>query len=500
MFKYTVSYNLRRIIVVVLVFIALLLVWYALTHGRLVAPSASQTTPVYFSKFSDKLRNTPTVSDNVSNIITSGTYSVSVSATDGNRIVTSANVGRVLSETRVDQKPQSNFITTLGRNSLSNIAMNKQGVVSYEDGTFRKIDASNITNENFNEFPAPSFPDFVDMQQLNSHTVVGFEYTGRGVQPVRYDTVTGQTTFYPLIPELRPEEAIVGDDTNTFVIFDKKHFTLHNHDVTSQNVTTISLTSIDDIAENDGRPVFSLANNSLAVVTGPDFVSSNDAAEELEGGDYTVRVFDVSSKKTTRELKFGDMPVLSTTLSPGGKSIAISTVMQTGIFNIETGDIQFIIPHAIEQFQWVDDNRYIFMSREEGIFSGSLTNEEAKTLFSYDDIRPTTIGFITEDELYFTGYSQAIPNAEYPDAYKVSLTKPATDATINGIRNFPHQGEGFYVDYLGGTVTVQLTRYISGGAPEVDETARKRAILYVRSALKNYPGEKIRYTYVDLVF
>ncbi len=498
MFRQANSVNLRRIVLVALVAMAALFVWYLLTHGRLITPSAGESTPVSYSRLQDSLNRAPGITASESTITPTGVYSVSTGDTDGNRYIRNITVGRLLQPTAAQGTVKPNRLSTLGRNALSQITQSARGLSTYEGSVFRLIEPSNITNENFKEFELAALPEFVDHIQLDHQTLVGFEETNGGVQPIRYNTVSQSVTIYPIISEVSQNNVTLLEAGERFALFNQSDSMLSIYGPASE-VVDVSIGAADNITRNNGVPVISLSSNRLAVITGPDFVSSNDTADDLEGGDWTVSVIDISSKKILNKLTF-KAPVTKVSLSPSGSRLAVTTDSQTGFFDANSSEHLFAIPHAIDDLRWANDERFIFSTALEGIFSGSLAKKTAATLVSYQDVRPTALGFIQDGQLFFTGYSESIANAEYPDSYAVSLTDKATKADLNAVRAFPHQGRGFYTDFLSGTATVQLTRYISDGSVSIDESARKAAIDYITRKVADYPREKIRFTYVDLTF
>lgn len=481
---------------------ASLLVWYLLTHGRLNIPSASKESVATYVRLEDGVAKTPEGTEQSGNIVPTGTYSVSIKDKDGNRIITNADVARLLMETTVDVKPTPRHITTIARNSLSDLIYTSRGLSSYEGASFRQLDPSNITNDSLKDFELPTYPDFIEKQQVNRSILVGFENASNGVQPLRYDAISGKVDFYPLLSDVDPKKVYLNQTGNTFALFDKGSGNIVAYDISSSHTTSISLDNIDKVSENEGRPVFSVTSKRLAILIGPDFVASNDNDMELIEGDHTVKIFDTSSKKIVKSLPLSSASVRDISLSSNGTYIAITTSTQTGIYNVKKGKLIFSVPHSVEDFRWLNDDKFIFTSTSEGIFSGSMKDQSAQTLVSYKDVRPTSISFLEGEELYFTGFNGTIPNADYPDAYKVSLSAAANKADFTSLRDFPHSGRGFYTDQLNGVVIVQLTRYTDeeGNSLGLDAEAKARAVSYVRSKLPDYPVGEIKYVYVNLAF
>lgn len=500
MFRNSPIFNLRRLVIMFIILIVALLGWYLLTHGRLTISSASKNSIAVFTRLEDGVSRNPKSTDQAQNIVQSGTYSVSVKDRDGNRLIKNVKVGRVLMETSLNNKPTPYRISTIARNSLSDLVYTSRGLSSHEGGSFRQLDPTNITNDDLKDFNQAAYPNFIDTYQTGRSEIVGFIRTEDGIQPLRYNTINEQSVFYPLLSGVDPDDIHLEGNSAVFSLFNTRSGVVTIYGTARDDVTTVSLNNPDEISENNGQPVFSATSGVLATSIGPDFAATNDNKQELSNGDHTVRIFNIETKKAVRSFSFPSATILQISISPDNTYIAIRTNNQVGVYSLKTGSLLFSVPHSIEDFRWVDDEHYIFNSTEEGIFFGSVKDRMAQTLVSYDDVRPTSISYIQDGWLYFTGFNGTIPNADYPDAYRVDLSESATKNNLAGLRDFPHSGSGFYIDQLNGIVVVQLTRYTSGGEVSFDTDAKRRAESYVRSKLPDYSTADIRYVYVDLDF
>ncbi len=494
------SINLRKIVTIFLSILAVFGIWYIVTHGRLVLPGITNETVAMYSQLSQGANKPTATTASESNFIASGLYSVSVSDKDGNRSISTIDVPRFLFSASAKPATKPTKVSTIARNSLPNIIETQAGLSSYEGTAFRLLDPSNITNDNLKDFELSSLPNFVESKQIDKQTLVGYEVSEAGIQPVRHSVPNDTDIYYPLISDAKPEDIGIQVTGQTFSIFNKKDSVVYIYDQASTNTITLSVKNAGKVSRNEGIPVFSATNKFIAVSIGPDYVASNDTADDLEGGGHDIAIFDITTKKKIHTIKVSSAPVLSAALSPNGKYIAVSTDTQTAIYDIASGKYTFSIPHSVEQFQWYSDDKFVFITRTEGVFSGSAATRSAQSVIPYSQVRPTSMSYVENNELYFTGYSEAISNAEFPDAYKAQLAESADNNSIAGVRHFPEQGRGYYVDYLNGTVTVQLTRYDSGEGGVVDESVKSDAIAYITKHLPGYDTNNIRYVYVDLVF
>jgi hypothetical protein len=496
MFRNQPLISLRRVVTAFIILTVGLFVWYVGTHGRLTSDYVSQGSPLSYTNLSSGLRTDVGLSSSRSTVLPSGTYSVSVSGNNGSRVVEIVTVPRFLFSVAINTRPVGRQVDTIARNSLTDIIQTEKGLSSFEGASFRPLNPSNITNENLEDFEDGNLPEFMESIQIDDRTIVGFTQSQGGVQPVRYDTVSRSVIYYPLINRANPTDVGLGRTGEEFWIFDKKTSELSTYSSSSNDATVISLKNTDKVATVDGRPLISISGNALAVLTGPDFVSSNDSDAELTDGEYSIHLLDVATKRIQRTIEFDDTPVVTVAISTDERWLAASTPSQVGVFDIRTGRLVFAIPHAMNEIRWIDDNRFIASTQQDGVLLADMRTKTSTSIVSYSDIRPTSISFIKDDVLYFTGYSSRIDNAEYPDAYVADLIHEESPSSLAGLEGFPHQDEAFYVDYLSGIATVRLVRYGS----EADEKNRERAENYIRSKLPGIRDEKIRFVYIDFNF
>jgi hypothetical protein len=196
----------------------------------------------------------------------------------------------------------------------------------------------------------------------------------------------------------------------------------------------------------------------MAVTSGPSISTSNDDEADFDKSDHVVRLLNTDTKKEERSFSFPNGNVSDISLSPDSSRIAIQTLGSTGIYSVSTGEIEFTIPYPVNEFIWSTNSDFVFITRSNGLFTGSVDSKEAKTIVSYNDVRPTDISFIEGSVIYFTGYTGTIDNAKNPDSYRVDTSKNRSDTETAALRKFPYQGQGFYVDYLNNVVTIQTIK------------------------------------------
>jgi hypothetical protein len=268
---------------------------------------------------------------------------------------------------------------------------------------------------------------------------------------------------------------------------------------TKDPTTSFSLQSTKDISKYDGQPLYSFEKDTVALVIGKDTVSGGDAENPEGDTNLTLFIRNIKDVDKKMEVPLGEGGVSDISLSPDASHIYIQNSQSSVIFNTTTGQVEFRIPYPVGQFMWTKkDGDFVFVTMDSGIFKGSVEKNIAMNIVSYTAVRPTRISFIEGGSVYFTGYTTKTDGNEDPDAYQVDLEKPSTSDSRSRLQNFPHQGENFYIDYLGNMLTVQLTRYITDtGASEADG-ARAAAIQYIRSRISNPQNYTVRYIFVDI--
>lgn len=484
---------------IIRVVVALLLLgvgYYVYSHGRIDA-SQSKPQEITLVKQSSGLDTIPEFKSGSSHLLSSGTYSIAAPIRDGGLVVQQLTVPHFLQSVSVQNTGYSSYTKTVARNANENIAVVNGSVQSFDiGGNFRKPITNNISNDSYTRSVDQSFPDFEYFRQLSKDMVAGFVVSSNGQQPAVYNLSKKSVTYFPLI-ESRGRYVSISPDYGTFSALDSRQRELHMYDIRTGSEQLFKLGGELEISSIGSRALFSSRGDNVAIVGGRSFEDTNDANRSIDGGDQVVYVFDSSSGIELFSKSFGSTVVTGVVLSPSGNMITIQGLDQTGVYDVDSGDLLFSLPFASNSIYWFEDTQFIAQTPENGLFQVNSSGKSAKTITPYTSVRPSKVSFIEDGSIYFTGFAQSIRGVANANIYTSDLSKDSSNQNSNTLTKFPYQGEGCYVDVLDDTPVVQLTRYKSPGSVIIDQRAKQDAISYVRENLGDDVAKRIIYTYID---
>lgn len=490
------SLKLRKIIIGVLVVILFIVAWFFSTHGFIVVESLKNGEIISYSQTEEKLITNLFSSDKNRTFVSAGDYMVQVPSQDGGIYIKKISVPGFLSSITVSKPASLPKTDVIGRQTLVNLATKGGGVVSYSsDSHVLQVDSTNITGSLEKQYIDQQLSLFEQQVQISSSVIAGVIKVETGYQPVAYNLTTGDISYFPFI-ESTDKSVTISASQTAFTSFNKKvsTVTVYNPDK-PDNTRTIVLESSQHVTNQNGTPIYSYENNVIATLTGDDFINRGDG--ESKTSNHSLLLLNISTKKQLKSIDLGDTPITNISLSQDTKHLYIQSQQSAIILNTSTGEQELALPFAINQFKWIDSNQFVFLAGQQGVFVGDISSKSAQTLIPYSIARPTSLSFVDKGSVYFTAYTAKTNGVDNPDAYRTVVSKPATDLSQKVLKTFPHQGDGYYVDYINGEITIQLTRYNSSvSSSYTDTAAEKRALEYVNGIFGN-TKPPISYVYVD---
>jgi hypothetical protein len=485
---------LKRIVMFSLVVMTIGLFYFIYSHGFLVAENYTKGNKVDYVRLSSNLSQTPGSSTDTSTFIPSGEYSVSSTRPEGSFIET-LTVPTFLRNVSTSKGGSYPLTETVTRNSLPYLFMSPSGIISTDlNDKMRTPSRSAISNDNYTESSIKDFPLYTESVQINASTVCGILGTDP-VQPSCFNVASGDMTYFkPILSKKSRLE--IGDQR--FAVFDTDSNTSYLYDIQSKNEKSIKISSKANISKNNGKPLVSTSESSIAIVEGKDISSTNDNDEKIKGSNQALTILDAKSKQQITRKVFDSALIIGVSLSVDGNSIAVTTPTQTAFYDVkDLSKPGFIIPYVARSFYWLDGNNVIAATDSDGVFDVKIKDRSANSIIPYHTVRPTQLSFVSGGALYFSGYVASIKGKGDPSGFRVPLNTPGSSSSMNALKRFPYQGDGFYIDVIDRTVFIQTTRYIDGVSSEIDTRSQEQALKYVRSHIKNIGDYKVSYVYVD---
>jgi hypothetical protein len=477
--------------------LVLFIAWYIYDHGFISIKTSDTLQERRYARVDTKLSTTTNSFSGTSTLARSGNYSLITRDKAGYTTLQEIVVPHFLKTTEVPSKTIKPQITPLARQSPVDVSMAGSTLVGYTNsGSIQPLLPSNITGDISGISQAPDFPSILQQVQVSPSIIGGIVESNGGVQPFFYDFTSSKSTYLPPV-EKRERDISLKPFNGGFTLYStgSKSITVYTPD--SPTPQLVEVKNNKPISKYNGGPIYSYEKNTVAFVTGKDVIDGSDEADPI--GDNNHEIVIQKSGKASTSIRTGNSLITKIALSPDSRYIFTQNAQSASIYDTKTKQVSFRIPIPVTQFIWKDSDTFTFITNEAGIFSGQVSKKTARNLVPYSTVRPTKISFISGDDVYFSGYTTKTDGNAQPDIYRASLSLTASSDELSALQNFPYQGNGFYVDRLGSTITVQLTHYLTDEGENTDDPVAKAAAeTYIRSKIKDMNKYTIGYTYIDV--
>lgn len=482
--------NRRAVKIVAGLFVGTLILVFVAFHGFLTVNGLKSGASFTHSNFNGELSATSNKSTSSFNMLSSGDYSVQLPMKDGGTYTKHVSVPYFFMASTVNIQNKEPRLEVVGRGVMARLAQTPQGLIGWnESGQRQPINQLSVDNSETEVSGSTFFPVLVKNFQINSRYVGGVSKTDDTYLPMFYDMYTDDTVSYDSVTS---KELYSKAESAGFSLYDKAGSLISFYGPKSAKPASVKVKEF--LSRYNDTPLFSIGAEKSVIVTGGD-VSVVNEDEDIKAGDVNLKL-SVISNKTGEPVKskgFGKAQIQDVILSPDEKYVFIKTNRSMAVYNTSSLDLLFVAPYVVNQFLWVNSDMFTFTSTDEGIFTGSVSKQEAYTVAPYSLIRPTQISYIDGDSIYFTAYSSSNEGSKKPDAYKASVKNSQTAATRDSLKAFPYQGDGYYVDLINGKVVVQLTKYIYSSGEVFSDEDKQKASEYILDTLgdTNIPVEYV---------
>jgi len=431
-------------------------------------------------------------------LLTSGVYSFSALSASGAWSFQTVTIPHFLSSVAVQQPKAEHLTTTVGRMATSNVALKNNILTSWSnEGVFLPIDSSNVSGDISGQTTDPNFPVFAQNVQISASIIGGVVKVNSGYQPIFYNINDSSLAYLPVVISNKP--VFIQKTSAGFSVFNPtgKNITVYQPGQASP-VRSFSLQATKPIASYNNKPLYSYEKNTVAVVTGPAMFDGGDGPS-TNSQPLELTTINTRDKKQFTRLTLPDRSITSVSLSPTGEEVIIQGASSSSVYSTRTGKLKMVIPYSITQLIWKGDGTdFVFRASDAGIFIGSLVKKSGANLVPYSIARPTNLSFIEGDDIYYSAYTSKTDGNIKPDIYRSSLSKVSSAVSRSLLANFPHQGEGYYIDCLDNIITIQTTRYITDEGAFTDSGALKRAQDYIKLKIADTSSYTIQQQYVDM--
>lgn len=467
----TTPFTRRNILLVTGIVALIAIIVFVVTHGFLIVENVTNNEPYRHTSYSSDLTPTSSGSTGSFNLLTSGNYSLEMSTSDSGIDTKFITVPRFFTTTTTKRESGEKKVEVLGRGVMARLASAQSGLIAWnESGDYYPINQGRIDNSDAVEQTSGVYPDFEQVVQVNGSLLGGFTRNDDGsIFPTFHNlSISDNSIFQPFTPG---ESVVVKREVGGFSIYDSNSETFLLYRPGEEGPLSFKQ-EVDSVATYDRTPLYSIGTKRTAIVTGGDITSSNED-EDVKSTDasFRVRIFNTSDKKQLVD-KSLEASIKDLSLSPEGNYLYVHTDRSMVIYETKSLTPVYASPFLVNDFMWINNDSFTFTTAEQGMFIGSAKSSSARTVASFRVVRPTQLSYINDGWIYFTAYTDQNDGAINPDAYRVSIKDAASDRDKTVLREFPHKGDGYYIDFINGRLVVQLTRYIDSTGSFEDEEAK----------------------------
>lgn len=488
----------RIVVILVSVIIFVIAAWFVYSHGFVSIKDTSDISTVSYTRLNNNLLATSTPLPVSGGFVSSGNYGVAITKKSGFVSLSQVTVPHFLMSTPEITSQVSPLVDVVARKGTVDVALKNASLIGYElSGGLRPLTTDNIAGDVVDEGFDENLSLLNKPVQISSSSIGGVMQTKTGIQPAIYDLNSSQVFYFPTLTSSL-NSIFTRATSNGFSVYDIKNSTVTVYGSSNQSepAATFSVKTSKNVSKYNNQPTYSYENNVVALLLGKDVISGGDGKEAGGSNEQTVSIHSLDNR-FSRSVGLGEAGVINISLSPDAAYLFVQNSQSASIYNVKTGNIQFIIPYSISQFMWSGEGKdFVFTASHSGIFKGSLKTGSAVNIVPYNTVRPTHISFINGGVVYFSGYTTKTDGNSQPDVYRSILSKNSTSDSLSALQNFPYQGENFYIDCLDNVITIQLTRYITADSTVDDTKARQDADKYIRTKVKNLSNYKVNYSYI----
>lgn len=500
--------------------------WFVATHGIVSISKADKGGEYLLSKVGE--RAVINASNANWKIVPSGTYTASYTGSDA-RTIKNFDVPNFMQVTKVTfGKAEQKRVERVAAGSLNQLIRGSDGRIystniTGQTGSLMAHAANDPTglSAEVRELPPSLFQEVINNKLV---FFTGKTNSGEYLSPAVYDAASGRVALIP--GEEFTGESLAGiirpsvPNTDTFGVYalDGNNYALTVYSGMKVITRYAGLSGVAN-GYGDGSPkLIGVTDKYTAIGYGDDFsgaladivgtgTNGNGTAKATK--DFTVKVYDNSSKKEVSAVNIGKTNAVSTLqISGNGKSLAVVDNNVLKVIDASSSKVLYRYTMAgITSMAWLDNQRLLFGSTVNGIYELNVQQKSATTLFAPDTVRVNTIN-ITGNQLLVTGFSQSGGSGSaVPDGYAVYLDQK-TDNGNALIRKLPYSGDTFKAASLNGTIYAASTsrepivRVDRNGDPigpeftpisDADNALKNAVEQYLKENIPNYQQYRIVY-------
>lgn len=248
-------------------------------------------------------------------------------------------------------------------------------------------------------------------------------------------------------------------DTSVFAVLYSKDEQFHI-DIFRDNKKFKTMTNLHDISQTtEGSLLLGLTDTHLVIGRGADFLQGDTSTEQttpdLDSKSLTLHVYEIDSLTEVAEVAANNLNAVSNIqLSKDGRFISLLGDQTISIYDTQSKALHYSFNSLFAtDLTWLDSNRFIFKSTDNGIFSMNVDDKSSQTLFSPKNLLFSSYSLIDKDTLLFTAYHSSNGYATLPDAYTVDLSRDAEGGN-ELVYELPARTELFTMTSLNNTIYV----------------------------------------------
>lgn len=301
------------------------------------------------------------------------------------------------------------------------------------------------------------------------------------------DPISNVVTIIPTtVPITESTSLIVGEQANGSFVLKNNKTVYYFKDITT---SPVRIESTKTIANGESAALISTSQDTLAIVSGNDYLAPNsEASSEPLGSDYSVAIYSTQTGKikATYDLK-NQNPISSFKLRPQGDMAALTTVFGLRITTLASNETVFAtMLDTVNTTAWFDDSAFIYSANAKGIYKVSIDQRTSYPLFSVSVVNISSF-YIYHNKIYVNAFYKN----QLAQEQQGFIVDPQVKSNDNNAvyQTVPHETNDYKIAIDGSTISVLSTVIEgnisdgSGGTASIDTLSQARN--YLSASLKD---------------
>lgn len=445
---------LRYAAIVGAIILVVIFLVYWINTGRIVINTPQGSTVKGFSYCAAVCENLTTLENTSSSMVKKGDYVVRITLNNNTDYVSNVTVGGLFATTTINAKSYKYDYSASTSKNRQFIVPVGTGLLAYNADEIATTINSSLEPAS-RPLTAALYVDATKTLLLYGTTSKG-DYSSQDALATLYDRSSNTTTFIGTVSDPVSSSTVYrGNDALYIVNSAAGRITK----VAASGITTITLPNTIKPSMNAALPIVAVNGAVLAVLSGNDFASDEDASQPTNPSIITL--FSLKDFSKTGEISIGKRSdILGLSLSPDNSFVVAIGDSTLTSYRLKDNKTVLTVPSVSSDSNavvWKDGSSFVFQEGVGGVYIANLSSQEAYSIIDNSVLQINHLSNITGDKIYLTGSAaSSSPTGETDtrsesSSYIIRLntadSQAATPTESSITRRLPYSSADYSIGY-----------------------------------------------------